>query len=212
MSARSWCSSTTSRIFLKKNVALQINFCFWRKKNLFLGVYKRREKFKYLVKKRVHRQNKVIRGLLVCIIQKFNGYDVIKKSLEKKEKKDFEPLNIVYELVMDNSRIKCFYTDKSYIAFRSFIDRKKRESIGSNILQPGSFATAVITLIVQRMNLWNTQKDERLEKGLFIALKMTKLFLSRTILDKWEMFLLPFILTLKLPRAMTFLKTQKCLW
>ena len=137
--------------FLKKNVALQINFCFWRKKNLFLRVYKRRDKFKYLVKKRVHRQNKVIRGLLVCIIQKFNGYDVIKKSLEKKEKKDFEPPNIVYEPIMDNSRIKCFYTDKSYIAFRGFIDRKKRESIGSNILQPGSFATG---------NYFNCSKNE----------------------------------------------------
>ena len=94
---------------------------FLEKKDLFLRVYERRDKFRYLIKEGVHGKNKVIRGLSSCVVKKFNGYEIMKKSLQHKEKKHFEPVDIVYESV-----IKCFFTDNLHLAFRSYIDKKQK--------------------------------------------------------------------------------------
>ena len=100
---------------------------FLDKKNLFLRVYKRRDKFRYQIKNGVHGKNKVIRGLSACVTQKFNSYEISKKSLQKSEKNHFKTLDIVYEPVMNDSPIKCFYTDSLHLVFRSYVDKKKKK-------------------------------------------------------------------------------------
>ena len=50
----------------------------------------------------------------------------MKKSLQHEEKKYFEPVDIVYELVIDDSAIKCFLTDSLHLAFRSYVDKKQK--------------------------------------------------------------------------------------
>ena len=57
-------------------------------------------------------------------MQKFSGYEIMKNDLQYKEKKHFEPIDIVYEPVIDDSAIKCFFTDSLHLAFRSYIDKK----------------------------------------------------------------------------------------
>ena len=106
---------------------------FLKKKNLILSVYERRYKCKrYKVKKGVTGKNKVIRGISACVTQKFDGYKIINKSLQKSEtKKHFEPhFDIVYECVMDDSPIKYFFfffTNSLHLALRSFVEKKKNE-------------------------------------------------------------------------------------
>ena len=76
---------------------------------MFLRVYERRGKFHYLIKKSIHGKNKEISDLSSCVIQKFNGYEVMKKKSEiQRKKKHFEPVDIFYEAVIDDSAIKCF--------------------------------------------------------------------------------------------------------
>ena len=50
---------------------------------------------------------------------------MIRKKLKKKEEKHIEPLEVVSESVMDNSTIKCFFTDSLHLIFRSYVDKKK---------------------------------------------------------------------------------------
>lgn len=50
---------------------------------------------------------------------------MIRKKLKKKEEKHIEPLEVVSEPVMDNSAIKCFFTDSLHLIFRSYVDKKK---------------------------------------------------------------------------------------
>lgn len=45
-------------------------------KRIFLRVYERRDKLRFLIKKGVRGYNKVTRDLSACIIKKFNGYDI----------------------------------------------------------------------------------------------------------------------------------------
>ena len=48
----------------------------------------------------------------------------LKNTYKKREKKEFEPHDIVHEPVLDESPIKCFFTNDLHLAFRSYIDKK----------------------------------------------------------------------------------------
>ena len=106
----------------------------------------------------MHGKNKVIRGLSACVTQKFNSYEIIKKSLQKSEKNHFKTLNIVYEPVMNDSPIKCFYTDSLHLVFRSYVDKKKKkmENIDFIIPRPDNVTTVTVILPTQKMNSQNT--------------------------------------------------------
>lgn len=86
----------------------------------------------------MHGKNKVIRGLSACVTQKFNSYEIIKKSLQKSEKNHFKTLNIVYEPVMNDSLIKCFYTDSLHLVFRSYVDKKKKKNGEYRLYNPAA--------------------------------------------------------------------------
>ena len=43
-----------------------------------------------------------------------------------KKKKHFEPINIVYEPLIDDGAIKFFFTDSLKLAFRSYIGKKHK--------------------------------------------------------------------------------------
>ena len=44
------------------------------------------------------------RELSSCIVQKFNGYELLRNNLNSFEKKDFIPLDIVYEPTLDENK------------------------------------------------------------------------------------------------------------
>ena len=56
-------------------------------KGLFLRVYERRDKFQYIIKKECMIKIRNIRGLPSCVVQKFNGYDILKSELKNEEKR-----------------------------------------------------------------------------------------------------------------------------
>ena len=64
--------------------------------------------------------DKVTRDLSSSIIEKFNGYEIIKHELACKEKVELTPIEIVYEPIYDgNVPLSCYFTDKIHLADRS---------------------------------------------------------------------------------------------
>ena len=53
----------------------------------FLRFYERRNKFRYQLRQKLKSKNEMKRELSACIIQKFNGYDLLRNHLQYSEKK-----------------------------------------------------------------------------------------------------------------------------
>ena len=97
---------------------------FWQKK-FFLKFCERRVKYRYLIKEGAYGENKITRHLSSSVIEKFNGYKIIKRGLRNKEKEDFCPIDIAYEPVSNKDDIViCYFTDNIHLAFRSYISKK----------------------------------------------------------------------------------------
>ena len=71
------------------------------KHNYFLRFYERRNKFRYQLRRKLKTKNEMRRELSSCIIQKFNGYELMRNKLQHKEISDFTPIDIVYEPTLD---------------------------------------------------------------------------------------------------------------
>ena len=62
--------------------------------NFFNKFFEKRDKYRFLIKKKVVGKNTVMRNLSSSVIKKFNGYENIKLKIARKEKTDFTPLEI----------------------------------------------------------------------------------------------------------------------
>ena len=65
--------------------------------------------------------------LSACGIQKFNGYELLINHLSSTERKDFIPIDVVYEPTLnENKAIECFFTPKIHLAFRTTVEKSKK--------------------------------------------------------------------------------------
>ena len=72
------------------------------------------------------------RELSACIIQKFNGYELLRNHLNSIERKDFIPIDVVYEPTLnENKIIECFFAPKIHLGFRTTIEKSRK---GGNVL------------------------------------------------------------------------------
>lgn len=111
---------------------------FLKKKNFFLKFYERRDKHRYLMKEGACSDNKIAQDLSSSVIEKFNGYEIIKRGLRNKEKEDFSPIYIVYEPSSNkDDLVICYFTDNIHLTFKSCISKKIRgeEKILHNIVR-----------------------------------------------------------------------------
>ena len=121
------------------------------KYNFFLRVFEQKSKYRNLLIKQPEKQNQ-IKQLASCLNQKYNGFQVIKNSFNKRERREFEPVDIIY-IPTKNVLIlpDCYYTiniSNAYTALYSedlkthraftiyecyycnkFLDRKIKKSI-----------------------------------------------------------------------------------
>ena len=92
------------------------------KYNYFLKFFERRDVYRFLVKKKA--QGKITRNLSSSVLEKFNGYEVIRNSLSSKEREEFVPINVVYESIYDeNVPVPCYFTNEIHLAYRSYIGK-----------------------------------------------------------------------------------------
>ena len=93
--------------------------------------------FRFLIQKKVQGKNKLTRNLSSSVVEKFNGYEMIRRQLARKENIELTAINIVYEPSYDEKiSVLCFFTDKIYIAYKSYIGRldKGKERISNCIV------------------------------------------------------------------------------
>lgn len=57
------------------------------KHGCFLKFFERCKMYRFLIKKREQRKIEVTRNLSACVVEKFNGYEIIRQDLTRKERK-----------------------------------------------------------------------------------------------------------------------------
>ena len=78
--------------------------------------------YRFLIKKKVEGQNELTKNLSSCIIEKFNGHEIIKNNLSHQEKINFRPIEIVYEPSFDErTPVVCNFTLKINLAYKSYM-------------------------------------------------------------------------------------------
>ena len=98
----------------------------------FLRFYERRNKFRYQLRQKLKEKNQMKRELSACIIQKFNGYELFRNLVNSIERKDFIPIDVVYEpTVNENKIIECFFAPRIHPGFRTTIEKSRK---GGNVL------------------------------------------------------------------------------
>ena len=118
------------------------------KHNFFIKFFKRRDKYRFLIKKKVVGINTVMRNLSSSVIKKLNGYDNIKLKIAHKEKTNFTPLDIVYKPTFDeNVPIPYYFTSQIYLAYRSYLGQFKKGD--ENIIERSNKAIIAINFFAK---------------------------------------------------------------
>ena len=65
------------------------------------------------------------RNLSSSVVETFNGYEMVRHKLERKEKVDLTPIDIVYEPSYDEN-IPVPFTDQIFLAYKSYIGKMGR--------------------------------------------------------------------------------------
>ena len=90
----------------------------------FLKFFERRNVYRFLIKKKVQGKNEATRNLSACVLEKFNGYKVIRNDLSRKEKIDFKTINVVYKPSFDEAKpVVRNFTNHIHTAYKSYIGR-----------------------------------------------------------------------------------------
>ena len=91
----------------------------------FLRFYERRNKFRYQLRRKRKEKNQMKRKLSACVIQKFNGYELLRNHLNSTERKNCIPIDVAYEPTLNDKKpIECFFAPKIYLIPRLVIFRK----------------------------------------------------------------------------------------
>ena len=105
------------------------------KNNLFLHIFELKEKFRCLIKQDSERKN-IIRDLSSCIIEKFNGFNIIRIEFERKLRQKMSLIDIIYRPVKkEDEIIECFFTSQINLAYRStFSENQKIKQYSLSVL------------------------------------------------------------------------------
>ena len=86
----------------------------------------KRNKFRYQLRRKLKEKNQMKRKLFACVIQKFNGYELLRNHLNSTERKNCIPIDVVYEPTLNDKKpIECFVAPKIYLAFHTTIEKSK---------------------------------------------------------------------------------------
>ena len=101
-----------------ENQCFQVNTILSRH-NMFLRVFELKDKFRYLIKQSSE-QKKRFRELSACVIERFNGFQIVRLEFDNEIRRNFKPIDIVYKPVIKlNAIIDCFFTDQLHLAFKA---------------------------------------------------------------------------------------------
>ena len=101
------------------NMCYQITMIL-AKFGFFLRVYELKKKYRHLFMKKPDQQ-KIVKQLSSCLIEKYNGFTVIRIEYEKKERKNFEPIDIIYKPTKDlETEPVCYFSTDISLAYSAY--------------------------------------------------------------------------------------------
>ena len=87
--------------------------------NLFLRVFELKDKFHYLIKQNSE-QKKIVNEVSACLIERFNGFTIVRLEFDNQVRREFSPINIIYKPVKKrNAVLNCFFTDRLHLAYKA---------------------------------------------------------------------------------------------
>ena len=94
--------------------------------NLLLHVFEFKEKFYCLIKQDSEGKN-IIRDLSSCIIEKFNGSNIVRIEFKRKLRQKMSPIAIIYKPVKkEDEIIECFFSRQINLAYRSTFSENQK--------------------------------------------------------------------------------------
>ena len=101
-----------------ENQCFQINTILSRH-NMFLRVFELKDKFRYIIKQNSE-QKKYFSEVSACVIERFNGFTIVRLEFDNEIRKEFSPIDIIYKPVIKrNAILNCFFTDKLHLAYKA---------------------------------------------------------------------------------------------
>ena len=103
------------------------------KHDMFLRVFESKDKFRYLIKQD-SKQKKIFREVSACVIERFNGFTIVKLEFDNEIRREFKPIDIIYKPVIKlNAILNCFFTEKLHLAYKAvYSETKEWEKLKSS--------------------------------------------------------------------------------
>ena len=89
----------------------------------FSKFYERRNKYRYQLRQKLKEKNQMKKELSACVIQKFNGYELLRNHLNSRERKNFIPIDVVYEPTLNEKNQLSVFLLQKYLAFHTNIEK-----------------------------------------------------------------------------------------
>ena len=101
-----------------ENQCFQINTILSRH-DMFLRVFELKDKFRYITKQNSE-EKKFFNELSACVVERFNGFTIVRLEFDNEIRKEFTPVDIIYKPVKkENAILNCFFTDKLHLAYKA---------------------------------------------------------------------------------------------
>ena len=101
-----------------ENQCFQINTILSRH-DMFLRVFELKDKFRYIIKQNSE-EKKFFNELSACVVERFNGFTIVRLEFDNEIRKEFTPVDIIYKPVKkENAILNCFFTDKLHLAYKA---------------------------------------------------------------------------------------------
>ena len=107
-----------------ENQCFKINTILSRH-NMFLRVFELKDKFHYIIKQNSE-QKKYFSEVSACVIERFNGFSIVRLEFDNEIRKEFTPIDIIYKPVIKLQAIlNCFFTNQLHLAYKAVYNDTK---------------------------------------------------------------------------------------
>ena len=96
------------------------------KHGFFLRVFEQKNKYRNICIKNPKKQNQM-KELASCLSPKYNGFQIVKNSFCKLQRREFQPIDIIYEPTKNIANLPvCYYTDNISNAYTGLYSEGKK--------------------------------------------------------------------------------------
>ena len=108
-----------------ENQCFKINTILSRH-NMFLRVFELKDKFRYIIKQNSE-QKKFFSEVSACVVERFNGFTIVRLEFDNVIRREFTPIDIIYKPVIKLQAIlNCFFTKQLHLAYKAVYNQETK--------------------------------------------------------------------------------------